>query len=150
AATWPTPNCQLPSSMAYDQGRLIVGCRSNAPILLVLDPADGHVLSSVPIGRGVDAIAVNRAESLIVTANGVDASLSVIRYGAGMSDLQLVDTVGTRPMARTMAMDPTNGRIFIVAGEYIQPAAPPGGRLPPYIIRSNTYTLMTFTRGPFN
>jgi DNA-binding beta-propeller fold protein YncE len=150
AATWPTPNCQQPTSSAFDQGHLLIGCRGSAPILLVIDPADGHVISSIPIGRGVDAIAVNHAENLIVTSNGVDASLSVIRYGTGLNDLQLVETVGTRPMARTMAMDPTNGRIFLVAGEYIQPAAPPGGRLPPYMIRSNTYTVMTFTRGPFN
>lgn len=149
-ATWPTPNCQLPTAMAFNQGRLLVGCRSNSPIFLVMNPADGQVLASVPIGRGVEAIAVNRADNLIVTANGVEATLSVIRYAPGMNEIQLVETVGTRPMGRTMAMDPTNGRIFLVAGEYIQPAAPPGGRLPPYIVRPNTYTVMTYMRGPFN
>jgi hypothetical protein len=49
-------------------------------------------------------------------------------------------------MARTGALDPATGKVFLVAGQYTQPAAPPGGKLPPYRIFPDTYEVLVLQR----
>jgi DNA-binding beta-propeller fold protein YncE len=146
-ATWPTRGCEHPTAMAYDADvrRLFVGCRGEEPVLLAMDATDGRIVAALPIGRGVDAIAIDRTHHLIVTANGGDASLSVLRQVSD-SDYRAVETVGTRAMARTMALDPTNGRIFLVTSEVIRPAGEPGKPPLPFVFVPNTFTVMTYTR----
>jgi hypothetical protein len=62
-----------------------------------------------------EAIAIDRTHHLIVTANGGDASLSVVRQVSD-SDYRAVETVGTRAMARTMfVLFCDDSRIFFSA-----------------------------------
>lgn len=48
-------------------------------MFIALDPADGRVTVTLPIGRGVDGMVHDEARHLLITANGVDCTLSVIR-----------------------------------------------------------------------
>lgn len=145
-AAWPTTGCEEPTAMAFEQGRLLIGCRGRAPVMLAMDANDGRVIARVPIGPGVDAIAFNRRDNLVITANGGDGTLSVI--GQRSADrYELIETIGTRPLARTMALDPANGRIYVAAGEFIRPAVGRGERQY-YVFIANTFTVLTYIRGP--
>src|SRR6516165_2574363 len=57
---WPTAPCRNPVSMAIDttHKRVFSGCRSG--VLAVSDYANGHLLTTVPIGMGVDGAGYDR------------------------------------------------------------------------------------------
>ena len=57
--TWPIAPCQEPSALAFDiaHHRLFAGCDNK--MMAVVDSDSGKVVTSVPIGEGVDAGAFN-------------------------------------------------------------------------------------------
>jgi DNA-binding beta-propeller fold protein YncE len=143
--TWKLDNCVQPSAVEYDDAtrRVFVGCRGDKPIFMALDAASGKILATLPIGHGIDGIVHDEQRHLIVTANGVDANLSVIRQD-GADRYGLVATVGTRPMARVLAMDANTGRLFTVAAGFTQPAPGPDGKPLPTVYHDNSYTVLTY------
>ncbi len=145
-ARWPTTGCTLPTAtrMIPGQKRLLVGCRGDKPVLLVMDTTDGHVVSTLPIGHGVDAVQYDPGTGSIFASAGVDSSVTVIHAGAADS-YRVVDTVGTRPMARTMAIDPKTGALYLVTAEYnILP--PKDGKKPVTVFRPGSFVLLTYTK----
>lgn len=143
--TWKLDNCVQPSAVEYDGAtdRLLIGCRGDKPIFMALDAANGRIVATLPIGHGVDGLVLDEQRHLIVTANGVDANLSVIRQDGPDSYTSLA-TVGTRPMARVLAMEPASGRLFTVAAGFTQPAPGPDGKPLPAIYHADSYTVLTY------
>jgi hypothetical protein len=116
--------CRKPSALELDNAnkRIFVGCRGDAsatPRLAVLDAANGRKLAEVPIGRGVDEVMYDARSKSVMTANGEDGSLSVIRQ-VSADAYQLEQTVGTRPMARTGVLDERTGKIYLVNAQYVK------------------------------
>ena len=74
----------------------------------------GKVVASVPIGAGVDAIKLDHGQALASTAGGALSVASEIAPGR----FAIVQTVKTGEGARTMALDPTTGRIYLPAAEF--------------------------------
>jgi hypothetical protein len=143
--TWKLGNCVQPSAVEYDDAtdRLLVGCRGDKPIFMALDAANGRIVATLPIGHGVDGLVLDKHRHLIVTANGVDANLSVIRQD-GPDSYTSVATVGTRPMARVLVMEPATGRLFTVAAGFTQPAPGPDGKPQPASYHVDSYTVLTY------
>jgi hypothetical protein len=124
AATVALDGCRKPSALELDNTdhRIFVGCRGDAkaaPRLQVVDAASGKTVTSVPIGRGVDEVMYDARSKSVMTANGEDGSLSVIRQLSADS-YQLLETVGTRPMARTGVLDERSGKIYLVNAQYVK------------------------------
>ena len=121
--TWQLGDCVQPVAVEFDHAanRILIGCRGDKPVFIAVDPSNGKVVATLPIGRGVDGMAHDEANHLFITANGVDASLSVIRQDSPDS-YKLVVTIGTRPMARAIAMDADSKRLFTVTASYSQSA----------------------------
>lgn len=117
-ARWPTAPCRQPTGLDYDAKarRIFVGCRSDSPLLAVLDADTGALVASLPIGRGNDGVAFDPATRRIYASNGLDANLMVIDQ-LGPDRYRLEQAVTTRPMARTMALDPQRDRVYLVAAE---------------------------------
>jgi len=122
-----------------------VACRGDKPVFIALDPTDGRVTATLPIGRGVDGMVHDEARHLLMTANGVDGTLSVIRQD-GPDQCRLVETVATRSMARVVALDSETGRLFTVAAAYTQPAAGPDGKLPAPVFHRDSFMVMSLAR----
>jgi YVTN family beta-propeller protein len=122
-AHWPVPDCTSPHGAAYDPAthRLFTSCTNR--ILVVIDTDTGAQVASVPIGWGSDAVAFDPKRKLILSSNGVDGTLSVIQEkdARTFASLGEVKTVLT---ARTMAIDPETGRIFLAAAD-LDPSVPP-------------------------
>ncbi len=144
-AIWKLGDCVQPVAVEFNHAanRVLVACRGDKPVFLALDPADGRIVATLPIGRGVDGMAHDEGRHLLVTANGVDGTMSVIRQD-GPDKYSLVETVATRPMARVIALDAASGRLFIVTAGYTQPAAGPGGKLPPPVFHKDSFTVMSY------
>lgn len=108
------PDCDSPHGIDVDtrNARLFVGCENQT--LLVLDSFQGQVLSKLTVGPGTDAVAYDPDRNLIFTANGGGyGSLSVIRQHQTHS-YAVIQNLPTMERARTMALDPSTGLVYLV------------------------------------
>ena len=114
-ARWPIAACDGVHGMAMDRKghRLFASC-SNAK-MVILDSSNGAVLAELPIGKFTDAAEFDAKRRLAFSSNG-EGTLSVIKEQSPGTFVSLGE-ITTRPMARTMAVDPETGRIFMVAPE---------------------------------
>jgi hypothetical protein len=111
-------NCEQPRALAMDTAheRLFAAC-SNLR-MLVLNAADGQTVSILPIGPGADAIGYDPDRGLIFTANGgSDGSLTIIRQDV-TDTYSVIQTLPTRQNARTLAIDPSNGEVYLTTVLY--------------------------------
>ena len=113
--------------MAIDPAhhRLFSGCRSG--VMAVSDYTSGKVVTTVPIGSGVDGAGYDPAVGNAF-ASALDGTLTVIHQDSP-DTYHVVETVKTAQGSRNMGLDPTTHRIFIPAAKF---GAPPktGGRAP--------------------
>lgn len=121
-AVLPMPQCRHPHGLAIDTSthRLFSSCQNQR--LVVMDSKSGKVIATLRIGRGTDADRFDPKNGLIFSSNGVDGTLTIIRE-VNADTFVRVSTVRTWPSARTMAIDPESGRVFLVAARTKSPQA---------------------------
>jgi DNA-binding beta-propeller fold protein YncE len=121
---WPTAPCKQPVAMAIDTAhhRLFSGCRSG--VMAVSDYQAGKVVSTVPIGMGVDGAGFDAASGNAFASNA-DGTLTVIHQDTP-DQYHVVENVQTPQGSRNMGVDPTNHRVFVVSAKF--GPVPPGGR----------------------
>jgi DNA-binding beta-propeller fold protein YncE len=121
-AHWPMPACERPHGLAIDPLRhlLFAGCANST--LSVVDTTSGSVIANVPIGLGNDAVAFDPRRRLVFSPNGQDGTLSIIRE-RGPKRFETVATLPTERSARTIAIDVSTGRLYLVAAD-IDPSPP--------------------------
>jgi DNA-binding beta-propeller fold protein YncE len=120
--TWPAAPCEAATGMAFDNAthRLFLGCDNK--LMVMMDSANGKVIYSVPVGEGVDSTWFDPGTKLAFTSNG-DAGTVTVAHEDSASLLKVVQTLKTKPGARTMALDPVTHRIYLAATDY-EPRAP--------------------------
>ncbi len=118
---WPITGCKTPTGLAMDaaNSRLFIGCRSK--VLAVMDANSGKVITTLPIGERVDAVAFDPDSKLIFASNG-GGTVSVIRQ-KNADEYQSVGDIQTQQSAKTMDFDPKTKRLFLPAAE-MEPSAP--------------------------
>jgi DNA-binding beta-propeller fold protein YncE len=124
-AEWPVAGCEMPTGMALDaaSGRVFVGCKGEHPVLSVLDSNDGRLVAQPEIGRGNDAVRFDLS-TRVFTANGVEGNI-VIFDQLGPDTYKLFQAVTTRPLARTLTIDPATMKLYTVTAEgMVDPAKP--------------------------
>jgi YVTN family beta-propeller protein len=125
---WGMPACEKPHGLAIDPEtrRLFATCANK--ILVVVNADDGTNIATVPIGGFSDGAAFDPKRKLIFSSNG-DGTLSIIQE-KDAQNFAAVATITTAPGARTMAIDPNTGRLFLVAAEIAKSELPasPGSR----------------------
>lgn len=123
--TWPTTPCEQPSSMDMDRkhARIFIGCRG-AGMMTVVDAKTGRIITTQPIGTGVDAAEFDPQSGLVYfsTGNG-DGGLSIFHEDTP-DKYTLVQNVKTLPGARTMALDRKTGKVYLSVAD-LGPAPPP-------------------------
>jgi hypothetical protein len=100
---------------------------------------DGKVLTDLPIGESVDATKVEGGQ---VFASCRDATLTVAAE-VSPGKYATVQTVKTRPGARTMGVDSTTHRIYLPTAEYEEPK--PGATRGP-ATRPGTFMILVVAR----
>ena len=71
----------------------------------------------MPVGAGVDSTWFDAATKLAFTSDGESGTVTVAREESPTL-LKVVQTLKTRPGARTMALDPTTHTIYLAATDY--------------------------------
>jgi DNA-binding beta-propeller fold protein YncE len=118
-ARWPTAPGTRPTSMAIDPAHhlLFVGCRNK--ILIILDTDTGKIITSLPIGKGVDATAFDNNNILVSCGDG---TLSVIAETSA-TEFKTIQTLSTAAGARTLAVDSSTHKIYLPTAD-MKPADP--------------------------
>jgi DNA-binding beta-propeller fold protein YncE len=108
--------------------RVFIGCRSGA--FAAIDGNTGKVITTMPIGPGVDALEFDPGNGRIyVSSGGEGGSLSVFHEDAP-DRYSLVEKVATEGGARTLAVDHKTGRVYLPVGQFGQAPAGQRGRGP--------------------
>jgi DNA-binding beta-propeller fold protein YncE len=135
---------KTPTGLAFDaqNNRLFVGCRSKS--LVVMDAANGKVITSLPIGAGVDAAGFDVEGRLIFASNG-DGTLNIFHQ---KSADQYEDTgaVVTQAGAKTMAFDPTTKRVYLPVADTDTVPPPDASQKPQRKIRPGSFTVLVVGR----
>lgn len=113
---WSTAPCRNPVSMAIDtrHQRLFSGCRSGE--MAISDYKNGRVITTVPIGRGVDGAGYDPVKRDAYASNA-DGTLTVIHQDTP-DTYHVVENVQTAQGARTMGLDPASHRLYVVSAKF--------------------------------
>jgi DNA-binding beta-propeller fold protein YncE len=119
---WPLAPCESPSGLAIDRKnrRLFAGCDNK--LMAVVDADNGKVLSTLPIGRGVDAARFDPETGLAFASCG-EGVLTVIREESP-DKFSVLENVPTQAGARTMALDEKTHNVFLVTAQFGPAPAP--------------------------
>ena len=127
-AHWPMAGCVKPHGIAMDKStrRIFASCANQ--VMVVVDADNGKNIATIPIGKYTDFAAFDPIRKLAFSSNG-DGTLSVIKEID--PDTFVAQTpIQTAVSARTMAINPKTGRLFLAAADVakVDPPATPGGR----------------------
>ncbi len=117
-----------PAGLAYDPktNRLFIGLH-HEPKMVVMDAGTGRVITSFPIGNGVDFAGFDPEARLIFFSCG-DGTLNIF-HEKSADEYEDSGAVKTQPSAKTMAFDPKSKNIFLSAAEIeVTPPADPSKR----------------------
>ena len=115
-ARWPIPSCESPHGIAIDARarRVFSSCENN--LMVIIDADNGRHIAELPIGSRTDGAAFDPGTKRAFSSNG-DGTLTVIGEQTPNSFV-LLGSVTTMRGARTMTLDPTTGRLYLVAADY--------------------------------
>jgi YVTN family beta-propeller protein len=122
---WSIAPCEEPSGLAIDVAhqRLFSVCGNK--LLAVSDAANGKLITTLPIGAGVDGAAYDPATGDVFASNG-EGTMTIVHQETP-DTYRVVQTVPTMPGARTMALDPKSHRAYTVSARMgAMPAPVPG------------------------
>ena len=145
-AHWPLKPCEEPSGMAIDRKhhRLLIGCDNKLAAVLNYD--NGKVVTTVPIGAGVDANAFDPGTGLGFSSNGGDGTLTVLREESP-DRFTVVENVPTRKGARTLALDEKTHTLYLATAEFGPPPAATAEQPHPRpAILPDTFTILVVGR----
>ena len=118
--------CKQPTGIAYDQAdkRIFVGCRGGFtdPMFLALNAETGAVVFQTPASPGNDGLVYDPGRKRVYMTNGIGAHLVVIEQ-TDPDHYAINEVIGTRPMAKTAALDPVSGHVFSITAEPFYDAA---------------------------
>ena len=111
--SWPIAPGQEASGLAVDlfHHRLFLGCGNK--LMVMMNSTNGQVLATVPIGEGVDATAFDPGTQMAFSSSG-EGTVTIAREETPQK-LAVVQTLKTKPGARTMTFDPKTHKIYLGA-----------------------------------
>jgi DNA-binding beta-propeller fold protein YncE len=121
-SVWPLAPCESPSGLAIDlkNRRLFSGC--DKKMMAVVNADSGKLITTVPIGDGVDANRFDPDTHLAFASCG-EGVLTVVHEDSP-EKFSVMQNVPTQPGARTMELDPKTHNVFLVTAKYGLPPAP--------------------------
>jgi YVTN family beta-propeller protein len=144
-ANWPIAPAEEPSGLAFDRKHRRLFSVGSNKLMAVVNADTGKVLTTVPIGGGVDAAAFDPETGLVFSSNG-DGTLTVVHEDSP-DKYSVVENVTTQRGARTLAFDSKTHRVYLVTAEFGPPPAPtPERPRPRPSIVTGTFTLLVVGR----
>ena len=122
------PGCERPHGIAVDGAARRVFATCVNKVMVVVDADTGRNVATLPIGTGSDGAAFDPQHKLALSSNG-EGTISVIKE-IDADHYVALPPVATQRSARTNAIDPTTGRVYLPAADIarVDPPTTPGGR----------------------
>jgi DNA-binding beta-propeller fold protein YncE len=119
-STWRLAPCEEPTGLAIDRKnrRLFSGCSNK--LMAVVNADSGKLITTLPIGDGVDGTAFDPDTGLAFASCG-EGVLTVVHEDSP-DKFSVVENVATQRGARTLTLDPKSHRVFVVTAKF---GAPP-------------------------
>ncbi len=113
-----------PSGLAIDieNNRLFSVCDNK--VMVVMDAANGKIITTLPIGEGVDGVVYDPGLKRIYSSNG-EGTVTVIQQDDANS-YKVLETIITQKGARTIALDKTTHHIYLPVAEFGEIVVKPG------------------------
>jgi DNA-binding beta-propeller fold protein YncE len=128
-AHYPLGESKTPAGLAFDAKNeiLFVECR-NPPVSVIMSARDGKIITTLPIGTGVDGAGFMPRTMEAFSSQG-DGTLTIIKEKSPTT-FEVEQTVKTMPSAKTMTIDAKTNHVFLIGAEFgaAPPADTPGGR----------------------
>jgi YVTN family beta-propeller protein len=141
---WPLAPCESPSALAMDSQhrRLFVGCDNK--MMAVVNADNGKVLTTLPIGDGVDAAAYDEETGLAFASCG-EGVLTVVREESP-DKFSIAENVSTQKGARTLALDSKTHNVLLATAKFgpTPPATPENPH--PHNILPNSFEILVLGR----
>jgi YVTN family beta-propeller protein len=120
-ATWGLTGCNSPTGLAIDRTahRLFSVCDDK--VMAITDAQSGKQVARVTIGEGPDAAAFDATRKLVLSSNG-EGTLTVVKQESADA-YRVAETVKTQRGARTMALDPASGKVYLATADFGPPPA---------------------------
>lgn len=139
---WPLPGCDSPSGLALDSIRHRLFSVCDNQVMAITDAVTGKQVARVTIGDGPDAAAYDAKRGMVYSSNGA-GTLTVVHQDSA-DHYTVADTLPTQRSARTMALDPATGKIYLAAAEFgAPPAATPEQPHPRPTPVANSFVILT-------
>jgi DNA-binding beta-propeller fold protein YncE len=122
AQTWSIAPGEEPSGLAMDRAshRLFANCANK--LMVVVDASSGKVITTLPIGEGVDGAAFDPGSRLAYASNG-EGSLTVVQQD-GPDSYRVLTTLPTQKGAKTIGIDTQTHHVFLPTAEFGPAPAP--------------------------
>ncbi|WP_277978938.1 YncE family protein [Sphingomonas phyllosphaerae] len=119
------PGCEAPSGLAFDRktNRLIAACANGRAA--IVDAKTRSIVDYVETGRGPDAVILDAARRLAFVPCGKDGVLDILSLDG--PKVRRTGRVKTAAGARTGALDPDTGAIYLPTAS-MSPSPTPNGR----------------------
>jgi DNA-binding beta-propeller fold protein YncE len=140
-ARWPLAPCEEPTGLAIDteHRRLFSGCSNK--LMAVVDADSGKVITTLPIGSGVDATGFDSGLQYAYASNG-EGTLTIVHEDAP-NKFTVVDNVPTQRGARTMALNPSTHQVYLATADFgPRPSATPEQPHPRPAILPDTFVVL--------
>jgi DNA-binding beta-propeller fold protein YncE len=119
----PLPGCEGPTGLGFDARtkRLISACANGKAA--VVDASTRRLTGLLEIGTGPDAVIMDTDRRFAFIPCGRDGLLEIVSLDAP-DGAQIVGSVKTEPGARTGALDPSDGTLYLPTARFAPPASP--------------------------
>ena len=120
-STWPLAPCEEPTGLAIDRKnrRLFSGCSNK--LMAVVNADSGKLISTLPIGDGVDGTAFDPDTGLAFASCG--EGVMTLVHEDSPDKFAVVENVATQRGARTLTLDPKTHQVFVVTAKFGPPPA---------------------------
>jgi hypothetical protein len=120
--------CPRPQGLAVDARNLRLFAACGDQQLLVLNSTNGGVITTLVTGPGNDVVGYDADRNLIYSANGDGyGSLTIIRQNPNADTYAVIQNLATLARARTLAVDSSTGRVYLVTDYMGVDLTPRGG-----------------------
>jgi YVTN family beta-propeller protein len=114
--TWSVAPGEEPSGLALDikNHRLFIVCGNK--LMIIMDAENGKIITSLPIGTGVDGAAFDSEKERAYSSNG-EGTLTVVQ-GKNGNDYKVVENFATLRGARTITLNQMTHHLYLPTAEF--------------------------------
>jgi YVTN family beta-propeller protein len=145
-AHWAMPTCIKPHGLAIDREhhRLFASCSNK--VMVVMNADNGAIIATLPIGEGTDFASFDPTRGLAYSSNR-DGTLSIVAE-ISPDNFAALPAIPTQLGARTMAIDPQSGRIYLVTADMAVSESTPGDSRRRYSVKPGSVRLLFLDIAP--